>query len=140
MSDIIFNQIAGGLITLNDSLRAAFQPNGVRCFLIKDGRGSGEGKRWTIVKELTGGWLIEFSEYRGQFKLLYATLDAGFNDEIAQSSYLAYGVPNNSGDIDVFFRDPERCDTIPPTGANAQWKVYYERSPEARFIVTGQRD
>ena len=131
MSNAIFNQIAGGLITLNDSLRAAFLPDGVKCFLIK--RAEFSGTRWTVVKELNGGWFIEFNEYRGQFKLLYATRSAGFSDEIAQTSFIACGVPNANGEMDVFSIDPERRDIIPPTGTNAQWKIYVDKAVGERF-------
>lgn len=133
MSNAIFNQIAGGLITLNDSLRAAFLPDDSACFLIK--RAEFSGTRWTVVKELTRGWFIEFSEYRGQFKLLYATLDADFTDEIAQTSFIAYGAPGADGEIDVFSIDPDKRDIIPPTGTNSQWKIYVDKAPLERFLI-----
>ena len=85
------------------------------------------------MRELTSGWYVEFSEYRNQFKLLAATLDPEFSDAIAAASYLAYGVPDAAGEIEVYHRDPERCDIIPPTGANAQWKVYYEKAAGMSF-------
>ncbi len=134
MSDLIFKQIAGGLITLNDSLRAAFLPTGSRCFLLK--RAEFSGTRWTVVKELTNGWFVEFSEFRGQFKLLYATASPGFADEIAQTSFIACGVPNLSNELDVFSIEPSRRDVISPVGSNAQWKVYVDRAPLERFVLS----
>lgn len=134
MSDQIFNQIAGGLISLHDSLRAAFLPTGSRLFLLKAAANS--GVRWAVVKELTGGWFIEFSEYRGQFKLLYATLHtAAFADEIAQTTFIAYGAPDQQQELEVFSIDPERRDIIPPTGTNPLWKVYVDKEPTKRFQI-----
>lgn len=68
MSDIIFGQFSTGMATLNDALRSAFMPDGVRCFLLSSAENS--GKKFEVVKELEAGWMIEFSEYRQQFKLL----------------------------------------------------------------------
>ena len=87
------------------------------------------------MKELTGGWFIEFSEYRGQFKLLYAGADANFSDEIAQVSYIACGVPDGSGEIEVFSINPDKRDVIPPTGTNPLWKVYVDKAPAERFLI-----
>ena len=133
MSDAIFNQIAGGMIALNDSLREAFLPSGARLFLIKPETNS--GIRWTLVKELTTGWFIEFSEYRGLFKLLYATLDPGFTDELAQASFIAYGVPNDAFQVEVFSIDPERRDIVPPVGTSPFWKVYVAKEEAKRYTV-----
>src|SRR5687767_824183 len=98
MSNIIFNQIAGGMLELNSALTSAFLPSGARCFLLKRGLNSG---KLVVVKELTSGWFMEFSEYRGQFKLLYATLDPLFSNEIAQTAFIGYGVPDADNQIEV---------------------------------------
>ena len=118
---------------LNDSLRAAFLPSGVRCFLIKSAPNS--GTKWIVVKELTSGWFIEFSEYRVLFKLLYATLDEAFSDEIAQTTFVAYGVPDADNQMEVFAIDPERRDVIPPTGSTPFWKIYVDKEPKKRFLI-----
>lgn len=134
MSDVILQQFNTGLTTLNNALRAAFMPDGVRCFLLSSAENS--GKKFEVVKELENGWLIEFSEYRQQFRLLYSTNDEDFADEIAQTSFIAYGVPDADGEIEVFSIDPEKRDVIPPTGTNPQWKVYVDKLPNRRFLVT----
>lgn len=120
------------MIQLNDSLRRAFLPTGSRCFLLK--RVQSSGTRFIVVQELTSGWFIEFNEYRGQFKLLYATLDTAAGDKIAQTSFIAYGVPDADDQLEVFSIDPSRRDVIPPVGTNSQWKVYVDKTNE-RFTL-----
>lgn len=120
------------MTTLNDALRLAFLPNGSRCFLLK--RGKDSGKKFESF-ELVSGWMVEFSEFRTQFKLLYSTNDAAFNDEIYTSSFIAYGVPDADGEIEMFSINPDKRDIIPPTGTNSQWKVYVDKSPGERFKV-----
>lgn len=133
MSNAIFQQFTTGMATLNNALRSAFMPDGVRCFLLV--RSKDSGKKYEVVKELTSGWNIEFSEYRQQFKLLYSTSDATFSDEIYISSWIAYGVPDSDGEIEIFSIHPDKKDIIPPTGTNSQWKVYVDKVPGERFKV-----
>lgn len=121
------------MATLNTALTAAFLGSGARCFLIK--RAADSGTRWTVVKELTAGWFVDFSEFRQQFKLLYATDEATFVDEIAQTSFVAYGTPDGSNRLEVFSIDPERRDIIPPTGTNPFWKIYVDKVPSTRFTI-----
>jgi len=118
--------------TLNNALRSAFLPTGSRCFLLKPGKHT--GLKYESF-ELVSGWNIEFSEYRQQFKLLYATNDPAFNDEIFTSSFIAYGVADADGEIEVFSIHPDKKDIVPPTGTNSQWKVYVDKVPKQRFLI-----
>lgn len=117
---------------LNSALVAAFLPSGSRCFLLKRGINSGS---LSSVAELTSGWFVEFSEYRGQFKLLYATTDPQFADTIAQTSFIAYGVPDSDNEMDVFQIDDAQRDIVPPAGTNPNWKVYVGKVPNERFTI-----
>lgn len=132
MSDQIFNQIAGGMSELNSALTSAFLPTGSRCFLLKRSLNSG---KFTIVSELVSGWFLEFSEYRGQFKLLMATSDNSFADLISQTSFIGYGVPDLDSQIEVFQIMEANRDIIPPVGTNPNWKVYCEKLPNERFTI-----
>lgn len=134
MADQILAQFTTGMATLNNALRQAFLPTGSRLFLLSQAADS--GLKWTVIAELTSGWIVEFSEYRQQFKLLYAATDSGFADLIVKTSFIAYGVPDADSALEVFSIDPERRDIIPPTGTNAQWKVYVDKVPAKRFLVT----
>lgn len=115
-----------------DALREIFFDEAARCYLIKRGEHT---EKLTVVKELIGGWYIEWSEYRGMMKFSYATLDASFADEIAQASFVAYGVPDESGTLDVYAIDPERRDVVSPSGDEPFWKAYLSRDAKERFTV-----
>jgi len=119
----------------NDIQRRLLMAPGNRCFLLKRGV---ETKDFAVVKELTTGWKLRFSEFRGQPVLDYADTGTGFADEIAQASFIACGVPDGDDKIDVFSIDPERRDVVPPTVTNIFWKVYMVRMPEERFEIPAE--
>ena len=112
-----------------DSLRSG----AAICFLIKR---SGQTKKFTIVRQLTTGWFVSWDKFREAFALRVATADTGFADDLAQSSYLAYGVPDTSSQIDLFEIAPDKRDKIPPNETSPAWKVFVERDDKERFTVS----
>lgn len=114
-------------------VRGKFFDSNARVFLLKRGF---QTERFEVVgAELTQDWWIEFDEYRGQMVLMYATLDAGFNDLIAQTSYVAYGAADSTGQMEVYSIDPDRRDVVPPNGDSLFWKVFITKVPNERFPV-----
>lgn len=132
MSDAIFDTKAAGLAQKNDALRAALGRDGERMFLLKR---EGQTKRFTPIAEVTAGWQVKFNEFRGQMVFRVATTDATFADDIAQASYIGYGVPDGSSQIEVFSIDPDRRDVVAPAGSSVYWKVYAAKEPKERFTV-----
>lgn len=104
-----------------------------RCILLEGGLESG---RLRPVIELESGWFTYFHDYRAQMVLKYSTTSTEFANQIARSSFVAYGTPNSQGFIDVYMIDPEQRDVIPPSTQNAFWKVYMTRVAKRRYQIT----
>lgn len=117
----------------NDIQRRLLMAPGNRCFLLKRGI---ETKGFSSIMELTAGWKLRFSEFRGQPVLDYADTAGTFADKIAQASFIACGIPDEDDKIDIYSIDPDRRDVVPPTVTNIFWKVYMVRMPEERYEVT----
>ncbi len=132
MSDTIFEAKANGLAQKNDALRIALGRDNVRMFLLKR---DGQTKAFVSIAEVTVGWQVKFNEYRGQMAFRVATIDDDFADDIAQASYIGYGVPDDDDEIEVFSIDPDRRDVIAPTGSSVYWKVYAAKVANERFTV-----
>lgn len=116
----------------NDALRNALGRDGSRMFLLKRG---GQTERFASVAEIVSGWQVKFSDYRQQMQFKVATTDADFADDIAQTSFIGYGVPDDDGEIEVFAINPDRRDVIAPTGSSVYWKVYAAKAANERFTI-----
>lgn len=125
----------------NDIKRRLLMSPGQRCFMLKR---AGETKAFTEVVELTSGWNIRWSEYRGQFVLEVAYVESDpsapvFQNFVSQASHIACGVPvtiaQDTDALDVYITDPERRDIKPPTVDSPFWKLYLTRLGKERFIV-----
>jgi hypothetical protein len=125
--------IIEGQIEKFDALREEFETGGARCFLIKR---APDSQKFIAVLELEAGWYVKWNEYRQQLRISYATADQTFADFAGQTSYFAYGVPDEGGAIDVYKTDDDRRDKVQPNGANPYWKFYVLREASERFTVT----
>jgi hypothetical protein len=118
----------------NDVKRRLLLPPGFRIFFLKRG---GETKKFTVIREVTKGANIKYSDWRQQFALNVATLDDTFADDAAQTSYWAagvgYGTDNKT--FDIYTVDPQRRDVVPPTANNAAWKFFLTRDPRESFVL-----
>lgn len=107
-----------------DSVR----PAGVRLFLLKR---AGQTEKFNVVKEVVSGWFASFDkQYREELKASVATLDAAFADEVAQSSFLAYGTVSP---LDVY--KYEKKDAVAPNATSPSWKIHAEREASERFAI-----
>lgn len=124
----------------NDIQRRLMMRPGQRCILLKRGK---ETSRFVVVEELEAGWNLRFNEYRDQFVLEIAYVEADvdnpvFGNVIGQTSHVACGVPytaNSSEFLDLFVTDPERRDIKPPTVDSPFWKVYLTRAGTERYVL-----
>lgn len=104
------------------------RPAGVRLFLLKRAEHS---EKFAVVKEVTGGWFASFDkQFRDELKVSVATLDAAFADEIAQSSFLAYGT---ASPLDVY--QYGKKDATAPNATSPSWKIYGTRDEKERFTI-----
>lgn len=116
----------------NDIHRRLLMSSEAVCYLLK--RKGETGTKWTVVQQITSGWDVKYNDYRAQMVLSIATSTANFEDLMAQTSYIAYGIPA-SGSVDVYSIDPDRRDVVPPTGESPFWKVYVTRDGKERFTI-----
>lgn len=121
---------------VNDVKRRLILPRGYRIFFLK---GAGETKRVAVVREITSGASVEYSDWRQQLVLSVASpdVDIAFPDEVAQTSFWACGVPVGPELlIDMYKVDPQRRDVVAPTANNPEWKFFLTRIPEQRFNLS----
>jgi hypothetical protein len=105
------------------------------CYLLKR---AGETKRFAVILQLTGGWIVRYSNWRQQMALEIYTVDPLFANVLAQMDYVAYGVPYGDpvqNKLDVYAVAPAQRDVVPPTVSDAAWKVYLTREPRERFTL-----
>lgn len=118
----------------NDIKRRLLLPLGFRIFFLKRG---GETKKFVVIREVTAGATIKYSDWRQQLVLNVCTLDGSFDNDVAQTSYWAcgvgYGLDKNI--FDVYAVDPQRRDVVPPTANNAAWKFFLTRNPKESFTL-----
>lgn len=133
MSTAIFEAKAGGMAIKNDALRDAFYIDGTRLFLLKK---EGQTQRFTLVAEITTGWYCKWNEFRERMTFRLASTSSGLADQIAQTSYIGYGVPNASEQVDVFSISFEQRDRVPPNASSVYWKLYGVRQKELRYTVS----
>lgn len=133
MSDAIVNIKTNGLGLKNDALRGAFSRDGIRCFLLKK---SGQTQKYIAVTELTSGYRIKFNDNRAESGLFrHATRTAGFRDLWAETHAVAYGVPNDDDEIEVYSFVPNEKDSIDPDGSSVYWSGRIVREPTERYTI-----
>lgn len=104
------------------------RPAGVRLFLLKR---AGQTEKFAVVREVTSGWFAGFDkQFRDELKVSVATLDAAFEDEIAQSSFLGYG---SISPLDVY--QFAKKDAASPNATSPSWKIFAVRSEGERFTI-----
>lgn len=134
MSDANYIARSGGMATKNDALRDAFALDGVRCFLLKR---EGNTKRYRALVELKKGYRIKFDDNRansGLFRYANVDIDA-VRDIWAQTSHVAFGLPDAQGVVEVFsFADNEK-DAIDPDGSSVYWAGRIVKVQNERFTV-----
>jgi hypothetical protein len=118
----------------NDVKRRLLLPPGFRIFFLKRG---GETKKFTVIREVTSGANIKYSDWRQQLVLNVCTLDTNFDNDAAQTSYWACGVGYDTGNktFDVYVVDPQRRDVVAPTANNVAWKFFLTRDPRESFVL-----
>jgi hypothetical protein len=122
---------------VNNLKKRLILPTGYKILFLKRG---GETKRLVLIRDLTSGAYVEYSNWRQQLVLGAAVneaVDTTFPDDVAQTSYWACGVPfGPSGTIDVYGVDAERRDVVPPTSSDPEWKFYLTRLPRERVDLS----
>ncbi len=131
MSDTIANQIQAAMGQTLSVISDTFAPSGVRLFLL---RRAGETSQFTAIREVTSGYWVRWSDFRGQMQFRYAgTTDV--DDDFAIATHLAYGVPNGNDEIEVFEIDAESRDMVSPDGASPFRKYYANKLRHERYTI-----
>ena len=116
----------------NDIDRRLLMRSGSRCFLLKRGK---ETSQFVVIVELIKGWKVVYDNFRDQMTLIYADVAKTFGDQVAQASWIAFGVPNDDDKIDVYTISQDRRDVVPPVANDANWKLHMTYSPRDRFTI-----
>lgn len=104
------------------------RPAGVRLFFLKR---AGQTEKFSIVKEVVSGWYASFDkQFREELKASVATLDADFENVIAQSSFLGYG---STDLLDVY--QFGKKDAVSPNATSPSWKIFAARQEGMRFTI-----
>lgn len=140
MSTAIYNAKAAAFAAKQDALRDVFGLDGNRVFLLK--RDGQSGTKYTNLGELTSGVRIQFDNNRAESGLFrYAVVDIdSFRDTWAECSHVAYGVPNGSGEIEVYAwaSSPEtgvEKDRIDPDVSSIYFAGRIVRLPQERYTI-----
>lgn len=135
MSDEVFSLKAQAFAAKQDALRDIFGLDGNRVFLLK--RDGQSGTKYTSLGELTSGVRIQFDNNRaesGLFRYAVADIDS-FRDTWAETSHVAYGVPNDDDEIEVYaFADGEK-DRIDPDVSSVYFAGRIVRQPKERYTI-----
>ena len=103
-----------------------------RIFLLKR---ASKSSVFTPIVEITTGWFVRYNNYREQMEFQFATTSTEFQDQFAQTSFIGYGTPNLTDEIDVFeIREQDR-DKLPRTGRNPLWKALGIRMTNERYTI-----
>lgn len=111
-------------------MRTQFSRTGERLLLLKHRLDS---SYFVPIIEITGGYFVNFNNYREQMQFEFATENVSFSDIFAQTSHIGYGVPDAQNLIDVF--SIEARDKIPPNGTSPTYKCFGVRASSERFYV-----
>ncbi len=115
-------------IRIFDQLRTGAQV----CYFLKHAPNS---KKFEVVRKIETGWFVSWDRFREALTLRIATADAAFTDEQSESSFIAYGTPDEDGDIDIYPMPEDKRDKVPPTETSPAWKFFIERDEKQRFRI-----
>ncbi len=114
-----------------DEIREITLPEGVRISLLE----MTSGGVFSAIREITGGWIVEYGQTRNEIKLSVATNEVGFNNDFVRASFIAYGVPSADSEMSVYVILPDERDTTTPDLTNPFWTVSAIREPKERFTI-----
>ena len=133
MSDSVYEQIQRAMAQKNTALTNVYGRDGQRLFLLKT---AGNTKRLESVYEVTSGYQAIFDKYREQMFFNVAINDsANFDDLLAQTSYIGFGVPDISNTIEVYAISFDARDRVAPNAKDVFWSLFVTRKPEMRFTL-----
>jgi hypothetical protein len=126
--------IIAAMVRVNSALAPVLLPEGSRCFLLK--RGENTSVFSLVGSELTEGWFIDFDENRSESGLFsYATTDEDFRDDWAQVTHVAYGVPDDDDEIEIYAFAENEKDTIDPTGTSPFFSGRIVKEANERYEI-----
>lgn len=110
------------------------RPSNARLFLLKrSGDATNHASGLTAVIEITAGWNVIFNrEFRDEMKVSIAT-ETDISNEVAQSSFVGYGLGESGDEIDVFPFNQK--DAVKPNATSPSWKIHAERDGKDRFLI-----
>lgn len=125
----IFNGIVVGEV--NSILTDIFAPDGIRCFLL---RRAGETQRFSVIREIERGFLGEYDSFRGQMRFSIGSAE-DLDDAFAAATDVAYGVPNEDGEMEVYsLGTGDARDIVSPIDGRG-WRAFATKTRHERFTI-----
>jgi hypothetical protein len=115
-----------------EKVRAGMMPD-CQMFLIRRG---GETGRWSVIAEVTAGFWSRWSSFREQTVFMWADAADEWMDRVSITTHVGFGVPDETGRVDVYEIANDQRDRVPPSGGNLFWKLYGTRRSNERFTIT----
>lgn len=92
---------------------------------------------FSVITEVASGWFFKWQDEREQMRFSFASTSRTFHDDLAQVSFIACGIPDADGEIEIFAVDPNarNRDIVAPTGGKPYWNFFARRDSAKRFAV-----
>jgi len=133
LSDLIFEQYATAMATLNTALQGAFGRDGNRLFLLKR---EGKSKQYSVVSELLTGWRVEYGATRDEIFLYYSTI-ADYGDTFACTTHIGFGVADVTNHLFLYEIQPNQKERTTADFWEADWKAFAIRVQNDRYSIPG---
>lgn len=140
MSDKVYNSLSRSFGRVNDALRRVFQRDNAVLVLLKRDQYTG---RFDKVRELVSGYFVEYGASRSasaevlreDIFIDVADIDEDFQDDWAQSTHVAYGIPDCNNEVFVYEFTEDQKDRTNPDGLAPTYKAFLTRIQNLRHKV-----
>ena len=140
MSDKVYNSLSRSFGRVNDALRRVFQRDRAVCYLLRRDQYTGG---FDQLKELTSAYFVEYGLSRSasaevlreDIFLDCTDTDDDFLDAWANSSHVAYGVPDAQNEVYIYEMSPDQKDQTTADGLAPTYKAFCTRLANERYKV-----
>lgn len=140
MSDKVYNSLSRSFGRVNDALRRVFQRDNAVLVLLRRDQYTGNLDK---VRELVSGYFVEYGISRGgsaeslreDIFIDVADIDEDFQDDWAQSTHVAYGMPDCNNEVYVYEFSADQKDETEPDGLAPTYKAFLTRVANLRHKV-----
>jgi hypothetical protein len=140
MSDKVYRSLSRSFGKVNDALRRVFQRDDAVLVLLRRDQYTGNFEK---VREVVSGYFVEYGigrsasaeVLREDIFIDVAEMDVDFQDDWAQSTHVAYGIPDCNNEVHVYEFSAEQKDGTDPDGLAPTYKAFLTRIQNLRHKV-----